>query len=302
MNKSELHLFGTPQFVRSGTQVRLKRRKVTALLAYVAVDGVPRSREVLATLLFPEQDESRAKANFRHTLALLREIAGKECIGSDKSTVWIVDESPLWVDVRRFRELLPVGKSNQPEIERCREAVGLYRGEFLEGLSIGANQRFDDWVGAEREALRADCIAACRRLVADCCENGAHEDAIGYTRQLLELDVFDESAHRLLMGLFAESGRYADALDQYHRCRSLLNKELGRDPDEETEILYQEIRNSSGRSMHRYSRETPFVGRAKETGELEHDLMEAREGKGGIVLISGEPGVGKTRLILELLL
>lgn len=280
---------------------------MTALLALLAVDGKPHSREVLTALLFPEQDERRAKANFRQTLSLLRGTIGGGFIQSDGNIVQIVPNTHLWVDVIRFRRHLQafhVDNTELPcdasELESLSDAVDLYQGEFLEGLIIGNSLGFEEWLSAEREELRKGCAAALRRLIEHDEAAAEYEEAIGLSIRLLELDSMDESVHRNLMSLYMKAGRYRETVKQYDRCRTVMFEELGREPCLETEQVYREARRGDTRTVTPHTRDTPFVGRRREIAKLEHDLSEARAGKGGIGLVTGEPGIGKTRLALEL--
>ena len=74
MNVSRLALFllGPPRIELDGEPVRIQRRKAVALLAYLAVTGRSHSRDALATLLWPEYDQSSARAGLRVALAALR--------------------------------------------------------------------------------------------------------------------------------------------------------------------------------------------------------------------------------------
>ena len=80
-------LFGSPRLQRDNQPVTLNRRKALALLAYLAVTHRPQSREALATLLWPEQDQSKALTNLRGELYQLRKLLGQEVLQIEQSQI-----------------------------------------------------------------------------------------------------------------------------------------------------------------------------------------------------------------------
>src|SRR6185295_6699278 len=148
------------------------------------------------------------------------------------------------------------------------------------------------------------------------------ERAIQTALRLLSLDPLQEAAHRALMRLYARHGRRASALRQYQVCVEVLQRELGVEPEPETRRVYQDIlQQSSMRSVlpdprigsparpgpgRRPTRRDassvapPLVGRRPETARLHEAVHGAAEGRGGTVVILGEAGIGKTRLLDEL--
>ena len=122
------------------------------------------------------------------------------------------------------------------------EAVGLYRGEFLSGFFLTAQPGFRGLAAraAGEPAPRAG-RARSQRLVEIHAARGQYDQAIEFARRWLALDPLEEGVHRQLMRLHGLAGQPSEALRQYERCRSALERELGEKPEEETEQLREQI-------------------------------------------------------------
>ena len=120
------------------------------------------------------------------------------------------------------------------------EALGLYEGDFLDGLAV-QEPPFEDWLQRERERLREMALQALARLLAHQRSTGSTEEATQTALRLLALDPLQEAVHRALMSLYADTGRRGAALRQYQVCVTTLQRELRAEPEAETKALYQEI-------------------------------------------------------------
>src|SRR5262249_30069728 len=146
------------------------------------------------------------------------------------------------------------------------------------------------------------------RLLRRQTDAGALEVATATAMRLTAIDPLHEAAHRALMRLLLDQGRRAAALQQYQSCVQILQRELDAEPEEETQLLYREIL----RTAHPAPRprpaaptptspvgEAPLIGRAAELDRLRAMLAGMHDG-GRTLLVSGEAGIGKSRLIGEL--
>jgi predicted ATPase len=254
MSSLKLLLLGPPRLERDNVPVDLERRKALALLAFLAVTGEPRSREALATLLWPDHDESQGHAYLRRALWTLKQALGAEQITIGRERIGLARSSdPLsdvWLDVAHFRRLLTsCATHDHPPNEVCpaclpllAEAVALYRADFLAGFTLPDSPEFDDWQFFQAEGLRRDLAAALERLISGHSSQGEYEQAIAYARRWLALDPLHELAQRCLMHLYAQSGQRTAALRQYEECQRLLAVELGVSPEPETTTLYEAIK------------------------------------------------------------
>jgi DNA-binding SARP family transcriptional activator len=222
-------LFGPPRIERDGRPIGVDTRKAIAILAYMAVSGLPEGRDRLAALLWPDADTERARGALRRTLSTLRTSLGGSEIRSDGLRV-ALDLDAIEVDVRRFRSLLGEG--------HLAEAIQVYSGDFLSGFSLRDSIEFDEWQAAQAEELRRELAGALERLAQD-----DHDlpQAIAHARRWLALNSLHEPAHRALMRLHARAGDRASALLQYRECVRTLDRELGVAPLPETTALARAI-------------------------------------------------------------
>lgn len=222
----------------TGERIAFPTRKVRALLAYLAAHpGQAQRREKLAALLWGDRPEALARADLRKSLSRLRQALPAEArdgIAADAEQVATQPEM-LAVDVAQFERLAADGTP-----ETLERAADLYRGPFLDGFA-DCGEGFDDWLAAERRRLDETLRVVLQRLLDHYVVTGAIDRAIQMALRLLTLDSLQESVHRTLIRLYMYQDRVGSALDQYGRCRDLLERELGVEPDPETERLRAEL-------------------------------------------------------------
>ena len=151
MSDLRLFLLGPPRLERDGVPLELHYRKNVALIAYLAVTGERHTREALVTLLWPEVEPSRARANLRRDLSVLRKALGRAWLVVDRETVGL--EPAPWLDVDQFHGLLSAWQGHgHPQADVCpeclaalSEAVESCRGDFMAGFSLRDSLAVDDW-------------------------------------------------------------------------------------------------------------------------------------------------------------
>lgn len=250
MANLKLYLLGAPAIERDGKLVKLDRHKIIALMAYLILTGQEHTRDALATLLWPELDQSRARAGLRRVLAAIRKSINESILIIDRSRVGMNPEADLWVDITALRKHLASTEAHaHVDAELCpnclahlEAAIKLYRGDLLAGFTLSDTPDFDEWVYFEGEELRQELASALARLVRVYGAQEQFNPAIRHARRWLALDPLQEPVHRQLMHLYALSGNQATALRQYQQCEQLLQDEMGTTPSVETKELFAKIR------------------------------------------------------------
>jgi DNA-binding SARP family transcriptional activator len=277
-----------------------------------------------------------ALANLRSALDDRR--AAVPLLLAGRGSVQLNPAGDSWLDVAEFERLAGVGAGDpapadlSPERQRyfagLTTAAQLYRGPFLHGLSVGDSPAFEEWMLFKGEEYRRRVLSVLDELTSRQLAHGQAGEAAGWARRQLELDPYREEAHRQLMAALALGGERSAALAQYEACRRVLAQELGCEPDDETKALYAQIRDGTllrpaGRRGDAATRRDPvsaslalpvsasldrreppvpasrFVAREQELARLGSLLDRAVAGRGGVALIAGEAGSGKSALLDE---
>lgn len=277
--------------------------RLQALVAYLLLHrDTPVSRQQLAFHFWPDSTEAQARTNVRKLLYRLRQIFPEidDYLELERATIHWRAGAPLRLDVAEFEQTLAEAEevAASQKARLLKSAVALYKGDLLPDL-------YDDWLLAARERLRQRYLQALQTLA------GLHEQkrdyaaAIPLVRQLLREDPLVEDAYRRLMRLQALSGDVAGALRTYHRCVRQLEQELGVEPAEATQQAYRRLldRREPLPTTHvdQAARQFPLVGRDAAWQQLLEAWRVAAAGRAQVVIVSGEAGIGKTRLVEELL-
>ncbi len=295
----EIRLLGGLQIRQNGLTVAgFMSSKVPALLAYLAVTGRPHQRDALAGLLWGEMPDDAAANNLRQALTNLRKLAEPHLLIT-RETVAFNPDAAHFLDVVGFRNLLRLS-GGQPIAQRIgllREALALYRGDFLEGFYVRDAPDFEDWALVQRVQLRELALHGWDKLTELLLNIGDYPGAVDAAGRLLAMDPWREEAHRQRMMALARSGQRSAALAQYQTCRTILQKEFDTEPSAETNALYERIRLAMRGARHNLpALTTGFVGRENELAELLRLLASPTS---RLVTLLGPGGVGKTRLALE---
>ncbi|MCP4423748.1 MAG: tetratricopeptide repeat protein [Chloroflexi bacterium] len=315
MAELRLALLGTPQLIHGGMgidgRLPLKSR---ALFCYLACNGRSHTRSELAGLLWGEMTEEFARRNLRVALPKLRRSLDGHLL-IEHQTLAFDRDSDYWLDVETFEYTLKRAETVEGAARRAilRDAVALYRGEFLEGVVIDGESIYNDWILPERERLRQLVLSALDRLVGICMEQGDYAAGIQFAQRLLQLDAWREDAHRQLMRMYARNGQRTLALRQFEICRDVLDAEFGVPPTEATLALHRQIMAmTEGEApqplppMSAESDAAPFLaprliphftGRAAELAQLRTSLLQS--GTRRVLTLVGMGGIGKSALAIE---
>ena len=311
-----LYFLGSPRIERDGQTIETDTRKAVALLAYLAVTGEYHSRETLATLLWPEMGDERARAALRRTLSSLRSAVGGEALYVTRDG-FSLNVDDIWCDVRAFAAAVDRTGRHQHAASPCpeclplmEEAVALYRDQFLSGFSLRDSAEFDDWQLLMTERLRRSYSMSLAWLVQAYSGAGEYLRAIELGRRWLTADPLREEAHRWLMQLYSWSGSRDAALRQYRDAVRILDEELGVGPLPQTTALYEAIQEGRLEPPVEPMPPAPVPPRISEVSHGPTQLVGrdsawkalldtyANVGSSGkLAVVYGEPGIGKTRLV-----
>lgn len=286
----KLELFGRGQLVGNDLVVQLER-KTAALFGFLALEGAT-SRSRLAGLLWADSTEESARNSLRQRFYRLRNLVGQDFI---VSTEPLRLDPNLSVDVVQFESLMFTGEfAAALELE----------GEFLEGVDFDDCPELSEWVLAARERLEAGRREALIGEATRLEKAGDYTAALGRAKQVLLRDPISEDAHRRLMRLHYLAGDRPAAMRAFEQCQTVLETELGVKPLFETldlaklifqgDTLPQTVPPERLGIPIQILRPPVLVGRAQEWLQL-----EAAWQAGFGVIVRGEAGVGKTRLLQD---
>lgn len=247
MPANTIRLFGYPQITAGETHLRVERRKTLALVAYLAVNRQGCGRESLAALFWPEHPPEQAASYLRQALWDFSKAGAQDWIVKEGPVLSLNPAMDIWVDSIAFEQKVADWKAlvGQPQIAltTLKEAADLVLGDFLAGFTLRDCPAFDEWQSQQTERLRLRYGQILESLVRQYASQQNHPLAIQQAQRWLELDPFNEAAHRALMQLYQASGQRNAALHQYENCRQLLRNELGVEPEAETAALERQIRS-----------------------------------------------------------
>ena len=309
-----LKFLGFPEILYRGQAVKFATRKALALFVYLVVEGRTHPREKLQAIFWPESETHLAQSALRNTLArikdALRGVDEALQIEGDHVAFNVSCASSLDLDLvaQATMDTQPV-QIAPSTLALLQNAVEAVRGPFLEAFSLPDAPAFNDWVIIQRNAWGARLNLIYDRLSSHQLETHLIQPAIETVNRWLTLDQLNESAYRRLMRLHFLNGDRSTALQTYETCRNLLAEELGVEPSSETEEVLAYVRfgpdpcsRFSCQAEKRGDRlSIPFVGRSEEYQALIGAFRRAKHGIPQIAIVSGESGMGKTRLADEFL-
>jgi DNA-binding SARP family transcriptional activator len=275
------------------------------------------STDQLVDILWPDDDPDTAHNRLHVRISQLRRALDpgnpSAYVLTHKGGYSFNTEADCWIDAVEFEARARWGRRCQ-ECENLSEAItayetacALYRGDFLE------EELYEDWTLAERERLRERFLTVLTELAECYARQGRYRRAIARCRRVLAVDACRETVYARLMLYHYHAGEQSQALRMYERCCQILADEMGVEPLPQTTALYEQLlhQHVSASEAHYpepvyeerlakapYSLgQMPFVGRKDEYGRLVASVKRAIGGAGGLAIISGTAGVGKTRLV-----
>src|SRR5881394_890437 len=288
-----LHSLGTPAlFTVAGEQVPFRTRKHLALLVRLALEpGKQFTRDYLADLLWPDAPPRHANHSLAQGLSVIKAKIAREAVVIRRATVAL---AAGWIDA---------------DVTHLTETSVAIDGPFLEGFEISGARPFEDWKDEYRARLIPqvrDCLVrqmdAARRI-------GDFPTVEKHATRLQDLDPLAEAGIRGVMEARAWASDRSSALKAFARYEARLDEELGAKPGPElvrmADLLRDGRRSPSRpavagyppeRADRRFEPET-LIGREREFSVLYDAWLEARRKSPRIVVVTSDPGVGKTTLV-----
>ena len=315
----EFRILGPLEVHCGGRPVALGGAKQRALLAILLLNPnrVVASDRLIEELWGETPPESATKGLQGYVSALRKVLdhggGGARDVLVTRPPGYAILVEPEQLDLGRFerlrdeaRDAVSSGDAARAS-ETLREALALWRGPPLADLAYAsfAQSEID-----RLEELRLRSLE--ERIEADLAL-GRHADVIGELEGRIDQHPLREHLRRQLMLALYRSGRQAEALQVYQDARQALTEELGIEPGRELREVQRAILNQdasleltataveAAAKQHREPARSAFVGRGPELGELVSGLEAALAGRGTLFLVSGEPGIGKSRLAEELI-
>jgi len=299
-----IQLLGSPQISANAQPLNLTRRKSRAIVYYLAAHPHPLTRDHLLSLFWPDLDRPAAQQTLRTTLHGLRKTLNSALLVEENTLALDAD-----LDTRRFESLFHPPPFTLHELE---STLQLYRGDFLSGFALPDTPEFDDWATVERERYRRLAVRGLTALAKLHEAENNFSAALDTLDRALAFDSLQEDLQRDSIRLLYLAGDRAGAIRRYDTLRKLLDAEMGMPPMAGTRALYDSIINdtlqipnpksqlsisnlqSSALNVKRQTTNSlPFTGRAAELQTLRAAAVHK------LILLEGEPGIGKTRLAEE---
>lgn len=213
-----------------------KRRRKLAVLAVLAVARRPMSRERLAEMFWGEEDEARARHSLSDALSSLRRILGPDSIATRQLEVLVSPTCPLQVDALEL-----MAAADRRDYGRV---VELYRGPFLDAVTVGESASFEHWVSRVRGQLQRVWLDACAHRCLALARGRRWDECAALARRWLDADALNADAALYLLNAIKAPGTvdaYQRALDEYASLEQRLQREVERSPAHEVARLASSI-------------------------------------------------------------
>ena len=236
----KVYVLGSFRLLKGDSPLRFSRRKTFELLqALIAFGGEDVSAGDLTDALWPDSDGGAAYHALESSLYRLRQFLGAPGAVTMSGGKLSLNRSYFWLDMWAFeRELQSSGTRACDALARFERIRQLYLGHFL------ANDSDKPWAIETRQALREKYLRSIRDAARAHESRGQWQEAASVYRSGIELDKMAEDLYRGLMVCHRELGDHTEVLQVYRRCRELLTRMLGVQPNPKTQAIYHSVRQT----------------------------------------------------------
>ena len=279
-----VHFLGNPYIELDGARLVFPLRKAGDIVICAALGGTV-TRDELKSMFWPDMSESRASANLRNALYMIRAAMPRH-IETDRDRVFLRDFSS---------DVSVLAAAADPSVPLPENIAD----EPLAGFGAFGSERLEEYAAAMRQSLRRRVISCLRARISGCYEKNLREELAASLEALLAADPYDEDSLLELMEAYRVMGQHAKALSLFASYSSLLADKLGASPSARArgyfaKVLNEEPGTSEGGSP-KGSGER-FLCRRRELAALLDSLADSTL-RPAAVYVYGEAGIGKTALI-----
>lgn len=289
----DLRVLGEVSVWADGRLVPLGARKHYGLLVLLGLEqGRVVRRDYLISMLWERSGRAAARQSLRQAIYAIRTRLPQLPLEATRDELWL-PEGSLEVDALRFRAAALEA--------RWADAIALYAGPFMSGFWLSDARAFQEWQESTEKKLEAFAYRAIQETLKSAETRGDWPMVEALATRLIEMDYFDEAAHRARLSAIASRGEVRQAQQELEQLESTVRAQLGRGLEPETaellEAFRQENSDGAGRPDPHGEEEvlTPFHGRDEEFQAVRQAWLAMRSGEGQTVVILGEAGIGKTR-------
>lgn len=275
-------------------------RKHLALLVYLARSSRrARTREHLVGLLWGDKTERAARHSLREAMRILRRVAGDAAVETVGDMVRLAAHA-VQLDVEELERHADAGAWER--------AAALVQGEFMEGFAVPDASGLEEWLAAERTHWRRRGVEVLVAHGTALLAQGRAAEAGDAAGRALVLAPLAEDAAALAVRAAALSAGRAQALTLYDGFVARLHAETGGAPGTQLRTLADRVRTERLSEPRRRpptigtesGRRAPLAGRERDLAQLAEAWDVCRSGRRATyLLVQGDPGLGKTRLLEE---
>jgi DNA-binding SARP family transcriptional activator/tetratricopeptide (TPR) repeat protein len=274
--KVKVNFLGIPSVTLNDKAISFKYQKAEAVF-YYAVYHKTVDRFRLMTVFWPDEPEENARKNLRNALYSIRQAFGFQVFENLGQRMIALSEQ-----IQFESDLMTAVNKDQ---------------EFLQDFIVKDIPAFDEWISFTRDAFREQTVGEIKEKLDEVMKTGGNPEFL--YKRLIRLDPYDEASVRALMLHYEKANQISRSIELYNQLEKVLDAELSLQPEPETVQLFKSVLGKR-RTVNKNALPSlaHFIGRGDEMERLNQIRQNvAEQQQSGLVLISGEAGVGKTTLL-----